>query len=71
MVTIGSSEESKLNTPNHPLVKFLGENKESEHATMLCEQLYDLAMLSHKPLEPEAMTKFVERSNEIMLLLTK
>ena len=56
---------------NHPLVKFLGENKESEYATMLCEQLYDLAMLAHKPLEPEAMTKFVERSNEIMLLLTK
>ena len=56
---------------NHPLVKFLGENKESEHANMLCEQLYDLAMLAHKPLEPEAMTKFVERSNEIMLLLTK
>jgi molecular chaperone HtpG len=56
---------------NHPLVKFLGANKESEHVNMLCEQLYDLAMLAHKPLEPEAMTKFVERSNEIMLLLTK
>ncbi len=56
---------------NHPLVKFLGENKESEHAAMLCEQLYDLAMLSHKPLEPDAMTKFVERSNEIMMLLTR
>ncbi len=56
---------------NHPLVKYLGENKESEHANMLCEQLYDLAMLAHKPLEPEAMTKFVERSNDIMLLLTK
>ncbi len=56
---------------NHPLVKYLGENKESEHAAMLCEQLYDLAMLAHKPLEPEAMTKFVERSNEIMLFLTK
>ncbi|MBP3594453.1 MAG: molecular chaperone HtpG [Lachnospiraceae bacterium] len=56
---------------NHPLVKYLGENKESEHANMLCEQLYDLAMLAHKPLEPEAMTKFVERSNEIMLLLTR
>ena len=56
---------------NHPLVKYLGANKESEHTNMLCEQLYDLAMLAHKPLEPEAMTRFVERSNEIMLLLTK
>lgn len=56
---------------NHPLVKYLAEHKESEHANMLCEQLYDLAMLAHKPLAPEAMTKFVERSNEIMLLLTR
>ena len=56
---------------NHPLVQFLGENKESEHAGMLCEQLYDLAVLAHRPLEPEAMTKFVERSNALMLLLTK
>ncbi len=63
--------ETLVLNANHPLVKFLGENKESEHAAMLCEQLYDLAMLSHKPLEPEAMTKFVERSNEIMLLLTR
>jgi len=63
--------ETLVLNANHPLVKFLGENKESEHAVMLCEQLYDLALLAHKPLEPEAMTKFVERSNEIMLLLTK
>jgi molecular chaperone HtpG len=38
---------------------------------MICEQLYDLALLSHKPLDPEAMTKFIQRSNEIMLLLAK
>jgi len=63
--------ETLVLNANHPLVKFLGENKESDHTTMLCEQLYDLAMLAHKPLEPEAMTKFVERSNEIMMLLTK
>ena len=69
MFTLGG-EKLVLNA-NHPLVKFLGENKESEHANMLCEQLYDLALLAHRPLEPEAMTKFVERSNEIMMLLTK
>ena len=55
---------------NHPLVKFLAEHKESEYANILCEQLFDLAMLSHKPLDPAAMTKFVERSNEIMILLS-
>ncbi len=63
--------ETLVLNANHPLVKYLAEHQESEHATMLCEQLYDLAMLAHRPLEPEAMTHFVERSNKIMLLLTK
>ena len=35
------------------------------------KQLYDLAVLSHKPLTQEEMTAFVKRSNEIMLMLTK
>ena len=66
----GSSNVLILNA-NNALVKYLFEHPESEHANMLCEQLYDLAMISHEPLSPEAMTKFVSRSNEIMLLLTK
>ncbi len=66
----GEGETLVLNA-NHALVKYLFENPKSENANMLCEQLYDLASLAHKPLEPEAMTRFVERSNEIMLLLTK
>ena len=56
---------------NNALVKYLFENKDSEHASMFAEQLYDLAMLSNQPLSAEAMTKFVKRSNDIMLLLTK
>ena len=40
-------------------------------AAVICEQLYDLAMLSHKQLSPDEMTKFVQRSNEILMLLTK
>ncbi len=56
---------------NHALVKYLFENPESSHVNMICEQLYDLAMISHQPLNPEAMTKFVQRSNELMMLLTK
>ena len=66
----GSKATLVLNA-NHPLVKFLTENKESENVTVICKQLYDLAMLAHKPLSPEEMTAFVQRSNEIMLLLTK
>ena len=38
---------------------------------MICEQLYDLAKLQHAPLSPDDMTKFIARSNDIMLLLAK
>ena len=56
---------------NNALVKYILENKDSEHVPAFCEQLYDLAMLSNQPLAPEAMTKFIKRSNDIMLLLAK
>ncbi len=56
---------------NHPLVQYVVANKENENVSMICKQLYDLAMLAHKPLGPEEMTAFVQRSNEIMMLLTK
>ena len=56
---------------NNALVKYLFQNPEGEHSNMICEQLYDLAMISHQPLIPEAMTRFVNRSTEIMMLLTK
>ena len=56
---------------NNPLVKFILDNKDSEHVPMFAEQLYDLALISNQPLSTEAMTKFVKRSNDIMLLLTK
>ena len=54
---------------NNSLVKYLMENTESENAGIFCEQLYDLAVLQHEQLKPEAMAKFVERSNKIMMLL--
>lgn len=56
---------------NHALVKYIFENKDSEHVPIFCQQLYDLAMISNQPLAPEAMTKFIARSNEIMMLLAK
>ncbi len=56
---------------NHPLVRFLVEHKRSKNVPIICRQLYDLAMLAHKPLSPEEMTAFVQRSNDIMMLLTK
>ncbi|MCQ5201931.1 molecular chaperone HtpG [Mordavella massiliensis] len=66
----GTDSTLTLNA-NHPLVQFVVENKDNENVPVICRQLYDLAMLAHKPLSPEEMTAFVQRSNDIMMLLTK
>ena len=66
----GGDETLVLNA-NHPLVQYVVDHQDSENVPIICEQLYDLAMLSHKQLSPEEMTRFVSRSNEIMLMLTK
>ena len=66
----GSQATLVLNA-NHPLVQFLVANKDSKNVSIICKQLYDLAMLAHKSLSPEEMTAFVKRSNDIMMLLTK
>ncbi len=54
---------------NHPLVAYVKENKEGENAKVFCRQLYDLAMLSHRPLTGEEMEAFLDRSHKIMLSL--
>jgi molecular chaperone HtpG len=66
----GEGETLVLNSGNK-LVQYILEKKDSEDVNIFCEQLYDLAMLSHKQLEADAMTKFIARSNEIMLKLAK
>lgn len=67
---MGTTSTLILNA-NHPLVQYVVDHKDSENTSIICKQLYDLAMLAHKPLNPEEMTAFVKRSNEIMMLLTK
>ena len=59
-----------LNAGN-ALVQYVFEHKDEESVNLFCEQLYDLAMISHKPLAPEAMTKFIARSNEILMKLAE
>lgn len=66
----GGDQTLTLNA-NHELVRYILEHKDSEYVTDFCEQLYDLAMISNQPLPVEAMTKFVARSNKIMMLLAK
>ena len=56
---------------NNALVKYIVENKDSEHVPMFAEQLYDLAKISNQPLTVDQMAKFVKRSNDIMMLLAK
>lgn len=63
--------ETLVLNANNELVKYILNNREGEHTDTFCKQLYDLAMLSHKPLSPEAMSDFVSRSNDIMMLLAK
>ena len=67
----GGAQESLTLNANNSLVQYLFEHGDADNAKIICEQLYDLAMLSHKPLEPEAMTKFIARSNKLMEMLTK
>ena len=65
----GGEGETLVLNANHPLVKELLENNHKELFDMICEQLYDLASISHSPLSPERMSAFIKRSNELMLKL--
>ena len=66
----GGQQTLVLNA-KHPLVQYIYSHQDGEKVTMFCKQLYDLAMISHKPLSPEEITAFIARSNEIMMELTK
>ena len=71
MGMFGNEGETLVLNANHPLVSYIMEHQDGENTKMICEQLYDLAMLQNAPLSPEAMTKFIARSNDIMLFLAK
>ncbi len=67
----GGEGETLILNANHPLVQYVTEHQDGKNVEMICEQLYDLARIQQAPLAPEAMTKFIARSNEIMMLLAK
>ena len=71
MGDMGGEGETLLLNANHPLVQYVLEHKDGDNVEMICEQLYDLAKIQHAPLAPEAMTRFITRSNDIMMLLAK
>ena len=71
MGNFGAEGETLVLNANHPLVEYVTSHQEDENVSMICEQLYDLAKLQHEPLAPEEMSKFIARSNDIMMLLAK
>ena len=71
MSMFGDEGQTLILNVNHPLVKTVLENKDGELTPSICEQLYDLALLSHGSLSPERMTAFIQRSNELMMKLAK
>ena len=68
---MGTTSTLILNA-NHPLVKYVAAHKEDDkNVPLICQQLYDLAMMAHKQLSPDEMTQFIARSNQILLALAK
>lgn len=67
----GGQGQTLVLNANNDLVKYVLANKDGENTPIICQQLYDLALLSHAPLTPEQMTAFIARSNKIMELLAK
>ncbi|HIT87529.1 MAG TPA: hypothetical protein IAB62_07305, partial [Candidatus Coprocola pullicola] len=45
-----------------------GKEEKKQDLDLICHQVYDLALMSHKTLSSEEMTAFIDRSN---LLLEK
>ncbi|WP_026495000.1 molecular chaperone HtpG [Butyrivibrio sp. WCD3002] len=71
MGDLGMGGQTLILNANHPLVKYVMDNGEGENVDTICEQLYDLARIQNAPLDAESMTKFIQRSNDIMMLLAK
>ena len=65
-------DESLILNAKNPLVQYLLKHEdglESEEGKLMEEQLYDLARIQNAPLEGDAMKKFVERSEKVLLKL--
>ena len=68
----GANGATLVLNANHPLVKYVAAHKEDDkNVPLICQQLYDLAMMAHKQLSPDEMTQFIARSNQILLALAK
>ncbi len=67
----GDEGQTLILNINHPLVKAVLDDPDGDETPVICEQLYDLALLSYGSLSPERMTAFIQRSNDLMMKLTQ
>jgi len=70
MINMFPNEHTLVLNRNNSLIQSLQKiNKDSsrqEDVKTICLHVYDLAMMGHRPLEPDDMTRFIERSNRIL-----
>ena len=71
MPGMGDEGQTLILNANNKLVQYVLDKQDGENTQLICEQLYDLARLQHAPLQPEDMTKFVARTNKIMMMLAE
>ena len=57
---------NKNNTLIQYLIKQAEDSAQNENLDMICHQVYDLALMSHRSLNSEEMTAFLDRSNRIL-----
>jgi len=70
----GNEETLVLNKNNDLIKKVINikdKDDRKDEVKLICEHIYDLAMMSHKQLSAEAMTKFIERSNMLLTRLVE
>ena len=67
----GGNGQTLVLNANNSLVQYVLEHPDGENTKTVCAQLYDLALLAHAPLDAQAMTKFIARSNDILSFMTK
>ncbi len=67
-------DHTLLVNTNHPLIQNLvvmeGDASKAELATLICQHVYDLALIAQKGFDAESMTAFVTRSNQVLTQLT-
>ena len=65
------AEETLVLNSGNPLVQYLEKPADEETASLVAAQLYDLALMAHKPLSAEGNAAFASRSLQILERLIK